>query len=302
MLNFKDLENVSLTHKNILITGANSGLGFESAKYFAAKEARVFLAARNLDKANKAKAQILVDYPHSAIDVIPLDLASFASIDEAVRTMMIKVDHLDILLNNAGLMAIPYQTTQEGFEMQMGVNHLGHMRLTLGLLPLMSEGSRIVNVSSMAYLQGRLDFNNMLYEKGGYSAFGSYGRSKLANLLFTQGLIDELKRQNRSILVTSAHPGVAKTNLFDPSKQPSLFARTLNAFSFLLPSAAAGAKAQIMACLDPDAVSGYFYGPVDAKRYDGNRIRLEKLNAHASDAALAQQFWTWSSNQLNLAG
>jgi NAD(P)-dependent dehydrogenase (short-subunit alcohol dehydrogenase family) len=298
MLDFNDLADLDLRDTTIFITGANSGLGFESAKFFARRGAQVFMAARNRRKNEVARDRILTLHPNAKLELMELDLASFESIDAAVESLKKRSIQLNILLNNAGLMAIPYQTTQQGFEMQMGVNHLGHVRLTLGLLALIVEGGRIVNVSSMAYQQGRLDFDNLLYEQGRYSAFGSYGRSKLANLLFTHSLSAYLTQNGRSIVVTSAHPGIAKTSLFDAHKQPSTFARMLNLFSFMLPSAEMGAKAQIMACLDPMATSGNFYGPVQTKRYAGNKIRLESLNRYASDTALADRFWAWSLTQV----
>lgn len=301
MLDFNDLAALDLRDTTIFITGANSGLGFESAKYFALRGAHVFMAARSRRNNEAARARILTLFPDANIELVDLDLASFDSIDAVINHFVSNSIKLNILLNNAGLMAIPYQTTQQGFEMQMGVNHLGHVRLTLGLLAMIEEGGRIVNVSSMAYQQGRLDFDNMLYEHGRYSAFGSYGRSKLANLLFSHSLSTHLQRMGRSIIVTSAHPGVAKTSLFDAHKQPGIFARTLNLFSFLLPSAEMGAKAQIMACLDPKATSGNFYGPIQTKRYAGNKIRLESLNRYARDSSLADRFWTWSLTQVESA-
>lgn len=237
MISFTDIQQLSQKNKTIIITGANSGIGFEAAKYFAENHAHVILCSRNIEKGEIAKQKILVEHSHANILVKALDLANLKSIDSFVETIKETNIAIDILLNNAGIMATPYHKTADGFEGQMGVNHLGHFYLTSKLIDSMNEDSRIVNVSSMAYAQGKVDVNNFMFEHGGYTPFKSYARSKLANILFTMELAKRLEKANRTIKVVSAHPGFAKTSLFDKKKQNSIIAKFARVFSGLVPTA-----------------------------------------------------------------
>jgi NAD(P)-dependent dehydrogenase (short-subunit alcohol dehydrogenase family) len=299
MMNFDQLAEIDLSHKTIVITGANAGIGFECAKYFVSKQATVFLCARSLSKGQAALNSLKSLYPEAKVHLIRLDLSDFESIRTAVKDIQAKQTPIDILLNNAGIMAVPYQKTTEGFEMQMGVNHLGHFYLTHLLLASLSPQARIVNVSSMAYLQGKLDRKNMLFENGRYHPFSSYARSKLANLLFTEGLNAQFSQTGSNLLAVSAHPGVAKTSLFDADKQKGVFATIFRYFAFLLPSAQAGSRAILYACLDSNAVAGQYYGPHQSKRYDGQLIRLEKPLDHVKNKEWIDYFWAWSWQQIS---
>ena len=157
----------NLEGKVIVVTGGSSGLGFESAKMFAKKDATVVIASRNMERCEQAKQEIIKDYKNAKVDVIQLDLGSFDSIDLFVKEFTTKYDRLDVLLNNAGVMLTPHIKTETGFELQNGINHLGHFILTAKLFDFIerTKGSRIVNVSSLAHWFGRVNFDDYLYEK-----------------------------------------------------------------------------------------------------------------------------------------
>ncbi|MHA1340975.1 MAG: oxidoreductase [Promethearchaeota archaeon] len=204
-----------LSNKVFIVTGANSGLGLETARIICGKNASVVLACRNMEKAEKAKNTILKEFPNGKIEIIKLDLADLASIRQFVEEFKLKFNRLDGLINNAGIMIIPFQKTADGFEMQIGINYFGHFALTGLLLPTLLDtpNSRIVNVSSYAYRLGKIDFNNLNWEKGGYGKIRAYGRSKLAILLFTYELQRRLEAKNRSTIAVGCHPGWVATNL-----------------------------------------------------------------------------------------
>ncbi|MHA1212647.1 MAG: oxidoreductase [Candidatus Heimdallarchaeota archaeon] len=251
-----------LTEKVIIVTGANSGLGFEDAKEFARKGAKIILACRNLDKANKALIKILAKIPEAQAEIIQLDLGSIESIRKFVVEFKENHNRLDILVNNAGILRVPYQKTVDGFESQVGINHLGHFVLTSLLFNLLSKtkDSRVVNVSSFGHKNGDTDFDKFLYEEGKeYDRRKAYGRSKLANLLFTYELDRRLKKANIAIIAVASHPGFSNTSMADHMYSGFVqFLRTL--LGFILQSAANGALSTIRAAVDPQAKGGEYYG------------------------------------------
>ena len=172
------------TDRVVLVTGANSGIGLEAARMLAERGATVVLACRTRSKAEAARDSILVDAPSAEVSLVDLDLSSLASVSAAAVEFTERFDRLDLLLNNAGVMATPYQRTVDGFELQFATNHLGHFALTGHLLPtlLATPASRVVNVSSLAHRMGKIDFDDLQSEHG-YRAWGAYGQSKLRNLL-----------------------------------------------------------------------------------------------------------------------
>jgi len=189
-----------ITGKVAVITGASSGIGFETARELVRSGARVILACRDEDRARVAVGSIRSEIHDAEAEFLVLDLASLRSVRRFAAALRETFDRLDLLVNNAGVMLVPYGTTEDGFERQFGINHLGHFALT-GLLIdrlVACPGSRIVTVTSAAHRYGRLDFNDLMFEEGrGYSAFRAYARSKLANLLFAQELqrrLEDLKR------------------------------------------------------------------------------------------------------------
>ena len=198
----------------VLVTGGNSGLGFHTCRGLAAKGAQVLLACRSTQKGEQAAAAIRQELPQADVTVVELDLADLGSVQACAETVHRGWERLDLLINNAGVMAIPRQETAQGFEMQFGVNHLGHFALTGQLLPLLlkTHASRVVHVSSVAHRFGHLNFDD-LHGQQKYSHSRAYSQSKLANLLFALELHRKLARMGTATLSVAAHPGYAATNL-----------------------------------------------------------------------------------------
>ena len=289
MINFNELKNLDLSHTKVVITGANNGLGFETARYFAINGAQVFMTSRSEEKGKAAILKIKEETPNANVVLMSLDLASIKSIENFSLEMHKKKTKIDILINNAGIMAVPYALTEDGYESQIGVNHLGHFRLTALLWDLLSDKARIVNLSSMAHKQGSLNFKNFMYEKGGYSSFGSYSRSKLSNLVYTIALGRRVAFSGSHIVVVAAHPGVAKTGLFDTGKRSKFIQFFINLFLASVSSAEDGAKPTIMAALDPQAISGNFYGP-DKK----TMVKLDTPKKIALSKQAQDDLWAYS--------
>ncbi|MEJ2595062.1 MAG: oxidoreductase, partial [bacterium] len=253
-----------LTGKVIIVTGGNSGLGFESVKAFAEKGAEVILTSRDMQKGNDAKSEIEKGSVPGKIVVMPLDLMDFASIRRFSEEFLRKYDRLDVLLNNAGIMTTPYFLTKDGLEAQNGTNHFGHFLLTGLLIDRIKNtpGARVVNVSSSAHKQGKMDFDNLLFEDGkGYSPLKSYGRSKLANLLFSLELQNRFEKQGIDALAVSAHPGVSPTNLARHVEGKFWFKLLMPIFKLISHSPDKGALPEIRASVDPDVKGGEYYGP-----------------------------------------
>jgi len=285
----------NLKGKIIIVTGGNSGLGFEAAKVFAQKSATVILACRSMDRALEAKNYILKEAPVAVIELIELDLTSLASINKFVKTFKSKFSRLDILLNNAGIMTVPYGVTQDGFESQNGVNHLGHFSLTAQLFDLLKNtpDSRIVNVSSGAHKFGKMDFENYLFENGKYGKLKSYGRSKLSNLLFTYELDRRIKAKNLKIKVLAAHPGVAATNLGRYMNMKGITGPLFKLFFKHAQSAYFGALPEIRACVDPAALSGQYYGPGGSKKKPLPPV-IERSSKASYNEEDAKKLWSIS--------
>ena len=274
-----------------VVTGGNSGIGYETVKVLVKKEATVIMASRNMDKAKKAKEEILKDIPSAEIVIMQLDLASLKSIDDFAEIFKSKYDRLDVLINNAGIMFTEYKLTKDGFEQQNGVNHLGHFALTAKLYDVIkkTENSRIVNISSVAHKFGKVDIDNYLFEdKKGYSKAKSYGRSKLSNLLFTFEMKRRFENHNVDIKVFAAHPGGARTKL---TKHIKGLASKL--FNMISQSAEKGALPTLRAALDEDAESGTFFGPSGLFEIRGNPVPV-KPRKKAKDVEKAKQLWLLS--------
>lgn len=227
-------EPISLAGKDIAITGGNTGLGKESAVKLASLGARVIILSRASLKTEDAVKEIKQRSGSSAVDFIPLDLADLSSVRSCASTLRAKLSKLDVLMNNAGVMAIPErQVTRDGFEMQLGVNHLGHFLLTNELMAMLKKApsGRVVNVSSNAHLFSKLQEADLqLQQPGAYQPWVAYGNTKLANILFTKKLAEELRRAGSSVIALVCHPGACRTELgrfiFDPSSVPA-YARPL---------------------------------------------------------------------------
>lgn len=274
-----------LSGKLALITGANSGLGYETSLALAAKNAEVIMACRNLEKGKTALEQIKTEAPNAKLVLMQLDLGSLAAVRRFAEEVHAKYDHLDLLINNAGIMAPPYSKTEDGFETQIGVNHLAHFALTALLLDLVlaAENSRVVNVSSQAHTMGKINFGDLNSEKS-YNAWRAYGQSKIANLYFTYELQRKLEAADKAILSVAAHPGYAATNLQSTS---SFFTWANN---FFAQSAAMGALPTLYAALSPDVVGSDFIGPHALGGWRGYPIKT-KSNQLSYDEAIAARLW-----------
>ena len=248
-----------------LITGANSGLGLESARALAGAGATVVLACRSLAKAESARQELLAGAAGGALDVLELDLADLESVQAGVAQVQERYGRLDLLLANAGVMAPPRMCTRQGFELQFGVNHLGHYLLTRLLLPLLQaqSGARVVHVTSGAQYFGRLNFDDPNGERR-YDRWAAYGQSKLANVAFALELQRRLSADGSGVWSLAAHPGLARTNLQPASVAASGARIEATAYWLMDPlfqSAAIGALPQLFAATAPQAEPGGHYGP-----------------------------------------
>lgn len=252
--------------KRILITGANSGIGFEAARVLAQQGAQVILACRNEDKALAAMARIRQIFPRANLQFMALDLGSQQSIRALVTLFFEQYDSLDILINNAGVMWLPESRTVDGFESQLGTNHLGHFALTGLLLPalLKTPGARVVTISSIAHKDGNIHFDDLWLEQG-YGKQKAYAQSKLANLLFARELQRRLTDAGSSVLSVAAHPGVASTHLAVPGFEQggqNLLAKLMQILTpVVAQSALKGALPTLYAATSHEVEGGEYYGP-----------------------------------------
>ena len=280
--------------RTAVVTGANTGLGFETARVLAIRGAQVVLACRDLGQAKEAAARILSSRPHQAppagLQAIRLDLASLASVREAAEEIGSAYGPVDLLINNAGVMMTPYRRTDDGFELQLGVNHLGHFALT-GLLlgqMLSRAGSRVITVSSNGHKSGRIDFDDLQSQRR-YRRMAAYYQSKLANLMFTYELQRRLAGARAQTQALAAHPGKARTELtrYLPGW---LRLEDLVIEQPLGQSAAMGALATLRAAADPAARGGEYYGPGGRGELKGYP-RLVASTERARDVEAQQRLW-----------
>jgi len=282
-----------LTGKTVIVTGGNSGLGFESVKAFALKGARVIMACRSMAKGEEAKKQIIKFLPTADIIVMELDLTDLKSIRNFTSKFKQNHSRLDVLLNNAGIMMVPYGLTVDGFENQLGTNHLGHFALTGLLLGVLKNtpSSRVVNVSSMAHRNGKMDFNNLMYTDGkDYSSVKAYSRSKLSNLLFTYELQRFFDKNKIGTIALAAHPGFSDTNLVNHLTKKWYY-RVLKPLVFKVAQPASlGVLPQIRASVDPNAKATEFYGPDGKHQMSGYPV-VVKPKETAYNTENARKLW-----------
>jgi NAD(P)-dependent dehydrogenase (short-subunit alcohol dehydrogenase family) len=246
-----------------VVTGGNGGLGLEAVRALAARGASVLMAARNQDKAERARSEITTEFPAARIDIRPLDLASLASVASFVEGMGTDHRRLDLLINNAGVMGTPEGTTADGFERQFGTNHLGHFALTAGLMPalLRSDSGRVVSVTSFARLYRGRGWSTGV---GPYDTWREYGRSKMANLLFARELDRRLRATPANLQSLAAHPGFTHTDLQARSVREAgglsqkFFHAAVQRFGM---TPREGVASILRAATDPGARGGEFYGP-----------------------------------------
>jgi NAD(P)-dependent dehydrogenase (short-subunit alcohol dehydrogenase family) len=285
-----------LTGKVALVTGATSGLGYETALELLRHGADVLVAARNPEKAAQAAAS-LTQKAGRAPTVLGLDLADLASVEKAADKVLTSYERLDLLINNAGVMAPPYRETVDGFELQLGTNHLGHFALTGRLMPLLVKGSRVVTVSSFMHRTVRgIGEADLRRPADSYRKWESYGKSKLANLLFMLELDRRARAAGADLLSVGAHPGYASTHLqaAGPELAGNLRQARLWAVGtrLLAQSAAAGAWPSLYAATYPELRPGSFVGP-SFFEYRGTP-KVVRPSRIAQDAGLARELWDWS--------
>jgi NAD(P)-dependent dehydrogenase (short-subunit alcohol dehydrogenase family) len=293
-----------LTGAVAVVTGANSGLGLESARALAGAGALVVMAARDQDKARAAHDDILSSTPGASLEIVELDLASLGSVQRSAATIIAEHPTLHILMNNAGLMAMPERRTADGFEMQFGVNHLGHWVLTAGLMPalLAADAARVVTVTSTAHHFGRaVDRSNPNLE-GTYSPWKGYGHAKLANYHFALGLQREFERHRVRAESLVAHPGLSNTNLQAHTVEQGAGGVVATVSHFLARhtgmSPAQGALPQLRAATDPDAKGGEMYAPRFIN--NGAPVRRPILRRIGLDAAI-DALWDVSEQMTGVA-
>lgn len=245
------------TGKVFVITGANSGIGFYSAQTLAGKNGTLILAVRDLAKGKSAKQNILAKYPQADIRVSRLDLTDLNSVHHFAEEFKTNFDKLDVLINNAGIMAVPYYKTKDGFEAQMGTNHFGHFVLTALLFSLLkrSSNARIISVSSALHKYGNIDFGDINWEKRKYDTWLAYADSKIANLHFTFSLAKKIRDKKLNLLAVAAHPGWAFTKLQRNKTYANILSR------LFAQSGEMGSLPLIYAAVGENVNSGDYFGP-----------------------------------------
>lgn len=274
--------------RTALVTGANSGIGFEAARVLAARGARVLIGCRSEERASAARARILGLHRDAEVAVVALDLGDLSSV-RAAADVVNQEARLDLLVNNAGIMVPPREETADGFESQFGVNHLGHFALTGLLLGKIeaTPGARVVSVSSNAHKFGAIDFDDLQAEKS-YSRVGRYNMSKLANLLFVQELQRRLSPRSTDAIAVGCHPGVSPTELI--RFLPGWIQLLSPLMSFLSHEPPEAALPTLRAATDPEVRGGEYYGPAGFQEFQGPPVAVKPIPA-AFDPEIARRLW-----------
>ncbi len=282
-----------LTGKTIIVTGGSSGLGFESVKAFSNKGADVTIASHSMANMEKAKKQMLVEDPKAIVNLMELDLADINSIRKFSNNFKKNHSQLHILMNNAGVMTVPYEDIKSGKQSQMGTNHFGHFALTGLLMDLIKSTpkSRVVVTSSLAYKQGVMDFENLLFERENrYTSMKGYGRSKLANLMFTYELQRLFESNKIDSVAVAAHPGLSLTNLGRHVDQKILFKIFGPLLKIIVQSAAMGALPQLRAAIGQGIKGGECFGPDGMFEITGYPV-IRKTNKASYNNEDAKKLW-----------
>ncbi len=278
-----------MTGKIAIVTGANSGIGFETARVLAQRGATVIMACRNLNTASVAAEKIRALNPTGSVVVMQVDLVDLVSVTDFADYFIAEYDQLDLLINNAGIMVPPYGTTKQGFESQFGTNHLGHFALTAQLFEVLNNtpNARIVTVSSIAHRFGKIDFDDLNWQHRKYDAMAAYGQSKLANLHFTYELNRQLAQAGSTVIAVAAHPGYTATNLQGDTRMMNLANRL---FAQAQPM---GALPTLFAATAHEIAGGEYVGPSGFAEIGGNPIVVASSSAsHNLDDA--KRLWKQS--------
>lgn len=294
-MSFSSASVTSQAGKVFVVTGGNSGIGFEAARVLVARGGHAVLACRDEGKMKAAKERLVREAKDSKVDLVALDLSSLASVRKAAKEIADRFSRVDVLVNNAGVMAIPERTTAEGIEMQMGTNHFGHFALTGLLLPTLAKtaGARVVTVSSLLHTRGHIDFAD-IPKPARYDASKQYSASKLANVLFAKELDRRAKAAKMKLISAACHPGYSATNLqfVGPEMEGSGFKRGMMQVmnSALAQPAERGALGTLYAATAADVEGGEYIGPTGFFGMRGAPVKAEP-SAEAKDAAVAKKLW-----------
>ena len=282
-----------------VVTGASGGIGLATAKALARLKATVVLACRDPKRAVRAADEIHAVEGGADVRVVRLDLASLASVRDAAAELRSTCSHIDLLINNAGVMQVPsHRRSEDGFELTFATNHLGHFALTGLVLDrlLAAPRSRIVTVSSLAHRRGVIDVDDLELERG-YTPGGAYDRSKLANLLFTYELDRRLRAMGAGTIALAAHPGIVSTDLWRTSSRAErlLTDRHLRVLNFwLVQSPERGALPILRAALDPSAQAGDYFGPGGWGQFTGDPVRVESTPLSHDETV---RRWLWEASE-----
>jgi NAD(P)-dependent dehydrogenase (short-subunit alcohol dehydrogenase family) len=294
------------TGRTVLVTGANSGLGLRTAEALAAKGTQVLMGCRDATRGEAARSEVATSATGPAPEVVPLDLADLGSVRDAAQSVADAVERLDVLVNNAGVMAMPLRRTADGFELQFATNHLGHYALTGLLLPVLlrAKGPRVVTVSSNVHRMGRNDWSDPNWERRRYLKWLAYGQSKLANLLFTRELARRAHEAGSSLVAVAAHPGNSATHLLAAGTDASgsrLVGQMMNWGNQLIAQPdSAGALPQLYAATMPDVIPGEYFGPDRFFQLRGHPTRVGSSVAAQDDEA-ARRLWQLSEELTGVA-
>jgi len=286
------LENIhDQKGKIAIVTGSSSGIGYETARVLAIKNAKVIIAVRNLEKGRTAEEKIKAEHKDADITVMELDLADLKSVRTFAKNFKKHNKRLDLLINNAGVMMPPYSKTADGFELQFGTNHLGHFALTGLLIDLIqsTSNSRIVNVSSGAHKYGNLNFQDLNWENRKYKPMKSYGDSKIANMYFTYELNRKLEQNGNNPIVAAAHPGWTATEL----QRHAWLVDFLN--NFFAQDITMGALPTLYAAVGADVKSGDYFGPSGFMEMRGYPQKV-KSNELSQNEEIAEKLWDVSED------
>lgn len=272
--------------KVAIVTGSNTGIGFETARMLAENGAKVIMAVRTFEKGEEAAKKIRGKFADADVRVMELDLADLESAAKFAENFKGEFSKLDLLINNAGVMIPPFTKTKDGFELQFGTNHLGHFALTARLLDALKRAAnaRVVNVASLAHTRGNLDFDDLNWERRNYSPWKAYGDSKLSNLYFTYELQRKFEENDCDTIAVAAHPGGTNTDLARHSFLMNIFTGILGQ------SAPMGAMPIIRAATDKNVKGGEYYGPDGFGEFYGNPIKVDSSRL-SRDEMIANRLW-----------
>jgi NAD(P)-dependent dehydrogenase (short-subunit alcohol dehydrogenase family) len=287
------------SRKTVVVTGANSGIGFHTALHFARSGANVVMACRNLEKAQRAQQAILEEVPGTNIKALPLDISELTSIREFARLFAEQIGELDILVNNAGIVALPLSRTTDGHELQFATNYLGAFALTGTMMPYFRKerGARIVNVGSLAHRFGRLNIDDLNWQMSAYDEWKAYANSKLAVISHALELNRRLRHNKSNVVALAAHPGLANTQI--TQQREALKTRSalrkwyVKHMTKLIPAASTAARSVIRAASADDVRGGEYYGPSGFLELGGRPGRA-RINPIAANPELGSRLWTMS--------